>query len=106
MALELFGVFGDSNWVSNHQKYISDLITDLPSFRKKMGTGEFWLKSSSSSNPWDYDVRIFIKTDSIFIESSVINDVLHKDIYVLFNKLSNITNVKLLDDDGVPFNLK
>ncbi|MEZ0539972.1 hypothetical protein [Fibrella arboris] len=103
MGLELKTRFHDKSWYSVHKSIVAEKIRQLPSFIEEIANREFWLKASNSDNPWEYDVRVFMEDEGLFIESNITTDTLIKDIKYLFEQLHKLTPVELVDDDDEIF---
>ena len=100
MGFELTAQFKNHNWLKEHIDSIKNQIVKLPSFVADKGNNEFWLKDPQSKNSWDYDARIFIRENDIFLEMSVSTDAFFRDVRSLVTELSKNTEIVLIDDDG------
>lgn len=105
MALELIAQFENPEWYRHHRTAIIAAVCKLPTFVKKIGEDEFWLKDESYGNQWDFDVRIFPKDKSFLIEASAFSKAFTMDVRFLFESLAKQTQVVLTDDDE-PFSFQ
>lgn len=102
MSTELSIKFENTKWYKDNKSEIHNIISKLSSYRKNIEYNEFWLKDVESKNPWDFDLRIFLNMEEIYIEVSSFTDAFHRDIKTLVNDISTRTKIYLLDD-GEPF---
>ncbi|VAW87384.1 hypothetical protein MNBD_GAMMA16-852 [hydrothermal vent metagenome] len=105
MGLELFGNFSDLDWYKKNIGTIKSMVTELPSFVSQIDSDEFWLKTANSESSWDYDVRIFVRQNSFFIEVSIGSETFYSDVKTLIERISCVTKFSLINDDGETFML-
>ncbi len=92
--------FDYPQWLSQNKEQIVDVIRALPSYVERKSEEEIWLKDRKSTHSWEYEVRLFLEEESIFIEVSAWSDAFYRDVKNLFEQLSSQTNVRLIDDDN------
>ncbi len=103
MAHEYSIRFEDGRWYSAHRQAISAYLDTLPHLVRRGTPEEVWLKDRTVNNPWDYDVRLFLKPEFIAVEVSVTTSSFRQDVAQLVNWLRSQTRIELVDDDRIPF---
>jgi hypothetical protein len=103
MGFELTAQFRDATWYHEHRDQIKKQIFRLPSFVNNPTDDEFWLKDASYGNPWDFDVRLFVKEQGLVVEISAFSNAFTVDTKNLYQYLSDATKVIFVDDDSELF---
>jgi hypothetical protein len=103
MSLELTIHFNDAIWYKEHRQQIAAKIRALPSFVKQADTNEFWLKDKKYLNPWDFDVRMFLQLNFVFLEVSAFSNAFYSDVKHFYEMLLTDTGLTIIDEDGEPF---
>lgn len=89
-------------------RYAADLATvhatvrALPTFIKRVGDDEHWLRDPASPSPWAYDARLFVRPDELWIELTTASPAVVADLHRLAGSLNTITPAEIVDDDDTP----
>lgn len=78
-------------------KHARALLSFLPS---SPSDEEIWLRSPGSTNPWEYDVRLFFRADALSVEVTRFASSFHEDVRSLVAVISKTCEATLIDDDG------
>jgi len=106
MGLELTEKISDLSWYTNNKACIEKLIISLPTYTKKIGTNEFWLKDKLFNNDWEFDVRIFLNFNEIHIEVSAFSSAFFLDVKYVHDYISLRTKAAIIDEDGEEYKFK
>jgi len=96
--------FSDKNRFDEKKDSIKMMIKEMKSFVEEKSEKEFWIKHPHSENPWDFDIRLFLENNYIFIEVSVFNEAFYEDIKNLYVYLKEKMNAEMFDDNDDIFN--
>lgn len=106
MSAEFILSFKDTSWYPTNLKEIVRKITSLGTFSKGFQEKEFRLIGTEPRNPgdWDYDVRLFLENERIFLEISAHPSSIENDLSAFFEWIRSHTEITINDEDGVPSN--
>jgi hypothetical protein len=99
MALELKEKFDSITSYKEHKNIIAQKLVNLPTFISQPSEHEFWLKDDAFAGAWEFDVRIFLLNEEIFIEVSTFYKAFTRDVYSFHRYMQAQTPCQLLDDD-------
>ncbi|MGH8416864.1 MAG: 3-hydroxydecyl-ACP dehydratase [Pseudomonas sp.] len=104
MAAEFIVKFETPEWYSSNTAQITAKLFTLGTFSKCVSTTEFWLVGTEPKQPgaWQFDVRVFMKPDMIFLEISSHSPSIERDLSALFSWVRKQTRICIEDEDGVP----
>jgi len=107
MSAEFYIQLEDKEWRSTIANRITKLIEALPTFCRRANDAEFWLKDSNEAqdSAWAFDVRLFLREQSILLEISSHPAVIERDLKQLVEQIRNIAPIKIVDEDGEPIDL-
>lgn len=102
MSAEFILSFEDKNWYATHLKEVMQTITSLGTFSASFEENEFHLVGTEprSSNDWNYDVRLFLEKERIFLEISAHPKSIERDLSALFEWIRSCTRISIDDEDG------
>ena len=106
MSAEFILSFEDTNWYVAHLDEIRRNITCLDTFSSFSEGREFRLTGTEIRSPtaWDYDVRLFLEKDHIFLEVTAHPESIQSDLSLLFEWIRSSTRMSVVDEDGEPSN--
>ena len=90
----------DLSWYTNNRACIEKLIISLPTYTKKIGANEFWLKDKSFNNDWEFDVIIFLNFNETRIEISASSSAFSLDVKYIHDYISSRIKAAIIDEDG------
>jgi hypothetical protein len=93
-------VFDDPRWYEQHRDTLAVKLRSLPTFKLEATGDEYRLKDDSVANSWTYDLRVFLRPQTIDLEVSSRTKSLYEDFQSLLTWLEHETSVRLIDDDG------
>jgi|SRR5882757_9034683 len=102
MGFEYRLTFSDPNWYSANVAHIADRVRRLPHFKTELDGQEFRLKDESVDNSWSYDLRIFLRPQTIDIEVGGQTPTFYSDFRSIYDWIRRETSAQLVDDDGIP----
>ncbi|MFV8988379.1 hypothetical protein [Serratia fonticola] len=103
MSAEFRIHFEDTYWFISNIDEIRMMITSLRTFVDAKSDREYWLlglESKEQVKHWDYDVRLFIEPESIFLEISSHPKSIEDDLMGLFSSIRERASILILDEDG------
>ncbi|WP_347928400.1 3-hydroxydecyl-ACP dehydratase [Pseudomonas helvetica] len=106
MSAEFILSFKDTIWYTTNLKEIVRKITSLRTFSKSLQEKEFRLMGTEPRSPgdWNYDVRLFLEKERIFLEISAHPSSIENDLSAFFEWIRSHTEIAIDDEDGVPSN--
>lgn len=103
MSAEFRIHFENKDWFIANIDEVKMMITSLKTFVDAKPDGEYWLlglESKAQAKHWDYDIRLFIEPESIFLEISSHPKSIEDDLMGLFYSIRGKVNIIILDEDG------
>jgi hypothetical protein len=103
MSAEFRIHFEKKDWFITNIDEVKMMITSLKTFVDAKSDGEYWLlglESKAQAKHWDYDVRLFIEPESMFLEISSHPKSIEEDLMGLFSAIRGKVNILILDEDG------
>ncbi len=102
MSAEFYITFCNRDWYTSNRKVLEDKISSLSTFSNRDGPAEFWLTGTEPRriDCWEYDVRLFLEPQSVFLEISSRPPSVEIDLQVLFLWLRQFTETHVDDEDG------
>ncbi|MBN6148806.1 hypothetical protein JR065_00505 [Xanthomonas sp. AmX2] len=104
MSAEFIVFFEDKAWYPTHLQEMRQKIAGLGTCSRCIGEAEFRLTGNEPRDPdtWDYDVRLFLEKERIFLEISAHPPSIEADLSAFFRWIRSRTEISIADEDGVP----
>jgi hypothetical protein len=111
MSAEFYVTFGDLDWYTANKTLLEEKISSLSTFSKNNTDTEFWAVGTEAefwltrtelrhADCWEYDVRLFLEAEHVFLEITCHPPSIEEDLEILFNWLRQYTETYVKDDDG------
>jgi hypothetical protein len=102
MSAEFYVTFGDLDWYKSNKGLIEERLSSLSTFCNKEDLTEFWLAGTEPRHVkcWEYDVRLFLERESVFLEISSHPPSVEVDLRIFFSWLREHTETYVNDEDG------
>jgi hypothetical protein len=79
-------------------------IQSLPTFQSNTSEAELWLKDSTTTSAWAFDVRVFLNKDSVLLEISARSPAILLDLNALHQAMRSFcgASIEAPDEPGTP----